>query len=384
MIYLDYAANCPVDEEVLNCFYNTTKKYYANPNSIHYLGQEVKRIIDDATKNIANSLNILPEEVIYTSGATEANNLAIKGIAKRYKSIGKHIIVSTLEHTSVIASCSSLQEEGFDIDVLPVDQNGYIDIDALKKMLRNDTILVSICSVDSELGVRQPIEQIAKLLKTYPNVHFHSDATHAIGKVNIDYTNVDLITISPHKFYGLTGIGLLIKKKNTDVRPIINGGRSTTVYRSGTPEVGNICAASFALEKAIKEQETHFQYVKRIYTTVVEKLQEYPNIHINNVDASIPFTLNISINGIKSNDFVKLLEENDIIVSAKTSCCPIDSPSKLVYALTKDKKLAATAIRISFSHLTTDDEIEKFLDLFDKCIKEVEHDEKNIRTTSRN
>lgn len=384
MIYLDYAANCPVDEEVLNCFFQTTKKYYANPNATHYLGQEVKQVIDEATKEIAKNLNVLPDEIIYTSGATEANNLVIKGIAKRYKSMGKHIIVSTLEHTSVIASCSTLQEDGFDIDVLPVDKNGLVNLEELKKLIRNDTILVSVCSIDSELGVRQPIEQIAEVLSNYPNVHFHTDATHAIGKIDIDYSNVDLITISPHKFYGLTGIGLLIKRKGTDVKPIINGGRSTTVYRSGTPEVGSIAAASFALSKALREQKNRFDYVKDIYDQVTTKIKNYPQVHINNVEDSIPFTLNISINGIKSNEFVRMLELNNVIVSAKTSCCPIDSPSKLVYALTKDKKLAATSIRISFSHLTKEDEIKLFLNIFDKCIKEVNNDKTSIGATSRN
>lgn len=382
MLYFDYAANCPVDEDVLELFYQTTKKYYANPNATHALGVEVKNKIDDATSRIAKALHVFPEEIVYTSGATEANNLAIKGTAKRYKGIGKHIIVSTLEHTSVIASCSSLQEEGFDIDVLPVLPNGLVSLEELKKLLREDTILVSICSVDSELGVRQPIEEIADLLKHYPNVHFHSDATHAIGKINIDYSDVDLVTISPHKFYGLTGIGFLIKKRTTDVRPIINGGRSTTVYRSGTPEVGSICAACLALEKALEHQEERLNYVKKLYTTVLEHFQKNPLVHINNVASSIPYTLNLSILGMKSNMIVKKLEEKGIIVSAKTSCCPIDSPSKLVYALTRDKKLAATSLRISFSHLTTKEEIQQLLIIFDQCIKEELYDKTNSKTSS--
>lgn len=382
MLYFDYAANCPVDEDVLELFYQTTKKYYANPNATHALGVEVKNKIDDATSRIAKALHVLPEEIVYISGATEANNLAIKGTAKRYKGIGKHMIVSTLEHTSVIASCSSLQEEGFDIDVLPVLPNGLVSLEELKKLLREDTILVSICSVDSELGVRQPIEEIADLLKHYPNVHFHSDATHAIGKINIDYSDVDLVTISPHKFYGLTGIGFLIKKRTTDVRPIINGGRSTTVYRSGTPEVGSICAACLALEKALEHQEERLNYVKKLYTTVLEHFQKNSLVHINNVTSSIPYTLNLSILGMKSNMIVKKLEEKGIIVSAKTSCCPIDSPSKLVYALTRDKKLAATSLRISFSHLTTEEEVQQLLIIFDQCIKEELYDKTNLKTSS--
>lgn len=212
MIYLDYT-NSPVDKDVLNTFYDTSNKYFANPNSFHKLGLEAKKLIDEATINIAKNLNVLPEEIIYTSGASESNNLAIKGICERYKSVGNHIIVSTLEHNSVIAPSAVMQELGFDVEVAPVNKDGLIDLEELQKMLRNDTILVSICSVDSEIGIKQPIEEIAKILKKYPNCHFHTDASQAIGKTFVDFSDVDLITIAPHKFYGLNGTGLLIKKK---------------------------------------------------------------------------------------------------------------------------------------------------------------------------
>ena len=255
MVYLDYAANSPVDEEVLDLFYDITKKYYANPNSIHKLGLETKKMIDDATSNIAKNLNIDSNEIIYTSGASESNNLAVKGICERYKSNGKHIIVSTLEHNSIIAPAAAMQEIGFDVDVLPVLANGLVNIDELKKMIREDTILVSVCSVDSEIGIRQPIEEIAKIVKEHPNCHFHTDASQAIGKVSIDFSDVDLITITPHKFFGMTGTGLLIKKKNVQLKPIINGGKSTTVYRAGTPELANIISLDIALEKALKHQD---------------------------------------------------------------------------------------------------------------------------------
>lgn len=242
MIYLDYSASTPVNNDVLELFYNTTKKYYANPNSSHKLGRKAKELIDNCTLNIANNLRILPEEIIYTSGASESNNLAIKGICERYKTHGKHILISSLEHNSIVASATIMQERGFEIELIPINKDGFIDIDSLKKMIREDTILVSICSVDSEIGIRQPIEEIGKILKEYPNCFFHTDASQAVGKVSIDFTNVDLITITPHKFFGMNGFGILIKKKNVSLKPQINGGKSTTVYRSGTPELANIVA----------------------------------------------------------------------------------------------------------------------------------------------
>ena len=172
MIYLDYAASTPVDDEVLNEFIRVSKEYYANPNSNHTLGIEAKSVIDEATKNIAKLLNVKSDEIIYTSGSSESNNLVIKGVCERYKSRGKHILISSLEHNSIVSSCTYLQELGFEVEIIPVDKYGIINIDELKKMLRDDTILVSITSVDSELGIREPIEEIASILKEFPNCFF--------------------------------------------------------------------------------------------------------------------------------------------------------------------------------------------------------------------
>lgn len=372
MIYLDYAANAPVDSEVLDLFYDVTKKYYANPNSTHKLGIDAKKLIDKCTLDIANNLKVLPEEIIYTSGASESNNLAIKGICERYKNYGKHILISSLEHNSIIASATRMQEAGFEVELIPIGKDGLVDINALKNMIREDTILVSICAVDSEIGLKQPIEEIGNLLKTYPNCFFHTDATQGIGKINIDFSNVDLITITPHKFYGLNGFGILIKKKHVSLKPQINGGKSTTVFRSGTPELANIVACSKAIDIALKKQEERYDYVKKLSDKVKNKLGEYKNVHINNTKNSIPHTINLSIKGIKALELQEKLEKYDIYVSTKTSCCPSLTPSKLVYALTKDKGLSTSSIRVSISHLTKEEEIDEFLHIFDLIYKEYE------------
>lgn len=368
MIYLDYAANTPVDKEVLDYFYEVSLKYYANPNSIHKLGLEAKKIIDDSTESIANNLHVLPEEIIYTSGSTESNNMVIKGICERYKNKGKHIIVSSLEHNSTIASATFMQDKGFDVDLVPITSHGLVDIDELKKLIREDTILVSIVSVDSELGLVQPIEEIGEFLKDYPNIVFHTDATQAIGKVDIDFTNVDLISFTPHKFYGIPGIGVLIKKKNVNLIPLISGGKSTTVYRSGTPTTALIASCAKALEIALTKKDERYKHALELNKRIIEHLKQYNFIHINNTDQSVPFTINFSVKGINSKDFAKMLEEKEVYVSTKTTCCPENTPSKLVYALTKDKQLASTSLRVSVSHLTADDEITNFLKIFDECI----------------
>jgi cysteine desulfurase len=371
MIYLDYAASTPVDEDVLNNFIKVTKDEYANPNSNHELGLNAKKIIDQSTDKIAKLLNVKNDEIIYTSGATESNNLAIRGVADRYKNKGKHIIVSSLEHNSIIASCTYLQENGFDIDLIPINHDGLVDIDSLKSMIREDTILVSVCAVDSEIGLKQPIEEIGEYLKTKDNIVFHTDASQAFGKVKIDYSNCDLVTIAPHKFYGMNGISILVKKKNISLKPIILGGKSTTVYRSGTPVINMITSTSIAIEKAINLLDERNNYIKELNKMIISKLREYKNIHINNTDNSIPHTINFSIKGVKSDLFASKLNDNKVMISTKTSCCPLNTPSKLVYALTKDKSLASTSLRVSISHLTTKEEIDKFLQIFDKCYKEL-------------
>ena len=370
MIYLDYAANTPVEKSVLDLYYEVSLKYFANPNSSHRLGLEAKKVLDESSENIAKKLGILKEEIIYTSGATESNNLVVKGICERYKNYGKHILLSSLEHNSLIESATSMQELGFEVELIPVNKDGVVEVDVLKSMLREDTILVSVCSIDSEIGIIQPIEEIANLLKEYPHTFFHTDASQAIGKIEMNYENVDLITIAPHKFYGLNGIGLLIKKKDVSIKPLINGGKSTTIYRSGTPVLPLVVATDKALSYSLEEQKNRYNYVSKLKTKITSELSKLPNIKINSKENSVPYIINFSFKGIKALDLAKKLEEYEIYVSTKTSCCPVETPSKLVYALTKDKGLATSSIRVSLSHLTTEEEVDEFINCFLKCYKE--------------
>ena len=299
MIYLDYAANAPVDKEVLDVFNEATIKYFANPNSTHKLGLEAKNAIDNASKNIAKYLGLPDDEIIFTSGASESNNLVIQGICNRYKSRGKHIIISKLEHSSIVAPASYMQSLGFDVDLVSVNKDGIIDIEELKSLIRDDTILVSITSVDSELGIRQPIEEIGKMLKEYPNIYFHTDASQIIGKEHIDLKDVDLVTIAPHKFYGINGFGLLVKRKEIGLVPIIYGGKSTTIYRSGTPVTAEVVALDKALELATTKLDERKAYIKELHDYVIDKLKER-NFVINSTFNSIPNTINFSVKGKRS------------------------------------------------------------------------------------
>ena len=370
MIYLDYAASTPVNDEVLYTFNELTKKYYANPNSNHELGKKSKDLIDEYTRNIAKNLDVLPEELIYTSGATEANNLAIKGVCERYKSFGKHILISALEHNSIVASAVKMQSAGFEVEVIPVRNDGLIDIEALKKMIRPDTILVSVCTVDSEIGLRQPIKEIKEVIKNYPHCLLHTDATQAFGKISLDLTIPDLVTLAPHKFYGLTGMGVLIKRKEVGLVPQIDGGKSTTIYRAGTPELPSIGALDKAISISLKNIDNNYKYVEKLNVVIKDRLSQCKNVVINSRKNSLPFTINFSVKNVKSLKVVESLEKQEIYVSAKTSCCPVESPSKLVYAVTKDKSLASTSIRVSLSYLTTFEEVEEFLETFAKIYQE--------------
>ena len=375
-LYLDYAANTPVDEEVLKTFNDSTLKYFANPNATHGLGVEVNYKINETTDRIIELLKRNTRldddmEIVYTSGSSESNNLAIKGVAQTYKENGKHIISTFLEHSSVSSPLSYLKEQGYEIDIVGITSDGKINLDELKRLIRNDTILVSVCYIDSEVGNVQPIREIAELVSQYSNCLLHVDATQAIGKTEIDFSGVDLISFAPHKFNGLNGFGGLLKKKDIVLEPLINGGASTTIYRSGTPVIGQICALEKALELTFDNFKERYEYVNKLNEKLRSKLLGYDNVKINTVSKNNPYILNVSVNGIKAVDFKKKLEEYGVCISIKSACTVTITPSRIVMSMTHDRKRAFASWRISLSHLVTEEDIDKFLEIFDKCYKEM-------------
>lgn len=369
MIYLDYAANTPADEQVINTFSEVSREFIANPNSTHKLGVLASERLNESTRNIAEILEVSENEIIFTSGASESNNAAIKGIAGQNKKYGKHIITTFLEHSSVNGAVGYLQNNGFEVDYVEIAQDGLVDLDNLKELLRNDTILVSICYVDSEVGITQQINKIGEILKDFPHCYFHVDATQAVGKIPVSFENIDLVTLAPHKFYGLNGCGILIKKENVMLEPLIHGGISTTAFRSGTPALGMIVATEKALSLAYENLEQRYNYVKSLNEKLKNRLNKYSNVIINSNENSVPFILNISITKVNTEQFKMELEGHDIYVSTKSACCAPNTASRPVYALTKDRKRALSTLRISLSHLTSENDIELFLVAFDKCYK---------------
>lgn len=369
MVYLDYAANTPVDSEVLDTFVDATKKYTANPNSSHYLGRMAKEKIDEASDYISKYFNCSPEGVIYTSGSSESNNLVIKGIALRNKDKGRHIIISAVEHSSVVAPCNYLASLGFDVSVIPLDKNGKIDLDILKKEINDETILISVCAVDSELGTIQPIKEIASIAKDYPNCVVHTDATQAIGKVNVDFTGAHFITFAPHKFFGLNGFGVLINVNNKTLVPLIHGGKSTTIFRSGTPVTANVIALEKAFKLATDNLLEREEYISSLNAILRDELEKIPSVHINSPVDAIPNTLNISLIGKDTKKIIEELEKKEIYVSTTTACALGDAPSKSVLAITGSEELASNTIRISLSHLTKRSDIDTFTQVFSELVK---------------
>lgn len=371
MIYLDYSATTPVDKRVLDSFNKACLDYPGNANSIHSLGVKSNALINAATKQISEILGVLPSEIIYTSGSSESNNLAIKGICEKYQNRGKHIITTKYEHSSIYGPISYLQRHGFEVDFVESDELGRVDLDSLKKLIREDTILVSITSVNSEIGIMNPIEEIANILKEYTKIFFHVDMTQSIGKYKIDLKNIDLISMSAHKIFGLKGIGMLIKKEKIMLEPIIHGGKSTTVFRSGTPALPLIVSLSKALRLIYENIDENYQKVKKLNLILREKLQTIPNIYINSNEVCSPYVLNISAVGVKPETMVHALEEHEIYISTQTACSSNDTLSKAVLELTKDIDRASTSLRISLSYLTTEEEIETFLKVFEECFNKL-------------
>lgn len=371
MIYLDYSANTPVDTAVLEAFCQTERVFIGNPNSTHPAGQAAQAEMARVTDSIAELLGVDPAEIIYTSGASESNNLAIKGIVQASRHIGRHIISTALEHSSVGGTLSALQWQDCEIDLVEIKRDGTVNLEQLRDLLRKDTVLVSVCAVDSELGTVQPVREIAEILKEFPNCRLHVDATQAVGKTDLVLDGVDTMSIAPHKFYGLNGSGLLLKKKDLVIEPQIHGGASTTIYRSGTPALALAVSVEKALRLAQENQEKRIAHVKTLNRYLREELVKYPAVRLNSPENAVPHILNLSVRGVKGTVFQRELGKRGVCVSVKSACSTEGTPSKAVFAVSRDRKNALSSWRISLSHLTTWEELQKFLRIFDSCYKEL-------------
>ena len=372
MIYLDYSATTPTSKEVLDSFNKASLDYIGNPNSLHTLGVKASELINKATEQIAKLLNVKPSEIIYTSGASESNNMAIKGICEKYENRGKHIITTHYEHSSIYGPLGYLQNKGYEVDFVTENSDGTVNLENLKSLIREDTILVSVCAINSEIGIKQPINEIGKIIKEKNNKCFyHVDATQAISKVNVDLSNIDLVSFSAHKFFGIKGIGGLIKKEKIMLEPLIHGGKSTTIFRSGTPQLPLIVSMSKALRIALEDLDNKYNYVQDLNNYLKEELSKLENVYINSNDICIPHMLNISVIGIKPETFLHALEKYEVYISTQTACSSEKAISQSVLSLTQDEERAKSSLRISLSYKTTKEELDEFIKIFKLCLKQL-------------
>jgi len=376
IIYLDNASTTKLDTTVKETFSSALDKYYANPSSIHKLGQEANYLLNKTKDEIITLLRCSDHQVIFTSGATESNNLAIKGVCLRYKNRGNHIITSIYEHPSVLEAFKQLEKEfGFEVTYLYPNSDGVICPQDVKKALKKETIFVSIMAVNNEIGSVNPIEQIADLLKDYPKVIFHSDAAQLIGKTNknINFNKIDLLTISAHKMHGLVSSGVLIKRKKIELLPLASGGGQEYNLRSGTNDLASALAFKKTLELALSTSKERYLHVENLANRLISYLKSNPDLYELNLPKEInPYIINFSSIKKKGSVVVEALSNAGIMVSSISAChSSKEKGSYVVASLGKNELISNNTVRVSIDYLNTNEDIDTLVSTLDKIIKDI-------------
>jgi Aminotransferase class-V. len=374
MIYFDNSATTKPRKEVLDAYLQTAERFFGNPSSIHSVGMEAENLLSRARRQMAGLLGVKEREIIFTSGGTEGNNLAIKGIARKFQRRGRHIIASAIEHPSVINACRDLEKEGFSVTWLPVDHDGRIRPEELEQSLRDDTILVSLMLVNNETGVIQPVEEAGAIISRHPKVHFHVDCVQGIGKVPVDFSrcHIDLATLSAHKFHGVKGTGALFIREGIRIEPILSGGNQERGIRSGTENVPGIVAMAKALRLAFENMDEKINTMKEIQTFLRHELGNLEGVKIHTpAGYCAPHILNFSIAGFKAEVFVHALSEKGVYVSTTSACsAKRNEPSRTLLAMGENER-ALSSIRISLSYENTMEEAQRAVQIIKECMEEL-------------
>lgn len=365
-IYLDNSATTKLDDEVLKEMMPYLTKEYGNASSIYRLGRNSRNAVETAREKIAKEINAEPEEIYFTSGGTESDNTAIRGIAYNYRKKGNHIITSKIEHPAVLETCKQLQKEGFEITYIDVDENGFIDLDQLKKSIKDTTIIISIMFANNEIGTIQPIQQIGKIAREN-NIYFHTDAVQAIGSLKIDVKNmnIDSLSMSAHKFYGPKGIGVLYIKKGIIFQKFMNGGHQEKNKRAGTENVAAIVGMGKAIEIAYRDLEEHTSFIKDLRDYYVDEIKKkIPYIKINgDIKNRLPGNSNISFRFIEGEGLLLNLDLKGIYASSGSACTSGSlSPSHVLLAIGLQHEIAHGSLRISIGKYNTKNEIDYLID----------------------
>ncbi|EFF63122.1 cysteine desulfurase family protein [Turicibacter sanguinis] len=365
MIYLDNSATTSVDPEVLTAFTKVNQNFWGNPSSLHAFGARAEQLLIQAEKQTLSLLNAKQHKVIFTSGATESNNLAIRGVCHAYKNRGCHIITTPVEHASVYETAEDLEQEGFRVTFIDVKKSKTEILKQIEEAICEDTILISCMHVNNEMGMIFPIYEIGQLIKKYPKIKFHVDAVQSVGKipVDMDKMNIDLLSFSAHKFHGLKGCGALVMNQYLKLVPEITGGHQMYGLRSGTINVAGAVALAKALRLAIEPLNANYNHVKSLYDYTVKELKAMDGVTVNDCYPELtPYIINFAVENIKGETLVHALEEHDVYISAKSACSSKSAQaSRILLALGVSEEVALDSVRLSFANTSTLEEATQFI-----------------------
>lgn len=369
MIYFDNAATTIPDPQALRTYQEVASKIYGNPSSLHQLGTNASRILQASRQQIADLLGCSTQEITFTSGGTESDNWALKGLAFERASYGKHIIVSDIEHPAVKESAKWLEGQGFSISFAPVTKEGFVDLEKLVQLIQADTILISVMAVNNEIGSIQPIKTISELLHDKPGIAFHVDAVQAIGKMPTDEfltDRVDFASFSGHKFHAVRGVGFLYIKSGKRLSPLLNGGGQEKGLRSTTENLPAIASMAKALRLLNEREETALKKISAMKSVLFEALSSYKDVFVfSGMEGFAPNILTFGIKGVRGEVLVHAFESHEIYISTTSACSSkAGKPAGTLIAMGVSLQTAQTAVRISLDDDNDMGQVEQFLTIF--------------------
>ena len=372
IIYLDNSATTPIKSEVLQEMMPYLTTEYGNASSLYSVGRSAKRAIEKARNRVAELLNCNHNEIYFTGGGSESDNIALKGFAYANKEKGNHIITSKIEHPAILETCKTLERQGFEVSYINVKEDGIIDVEELRKSIKSNTILISVMTANNEVGTIQPIEEIAKIAHDN-NIVFHTDAVQAIGNVKIDVEKmrIDMLSLSSHKINGPKGVGALYIKNGIEVEKFINGGHQEKDRRAGTENVAGIVGLGKAAEIARKNMETHIRNLSKVRDYYIKKVQkEIPNIRINgSMENRLPGNANISFKGVNASELIFKLDERGICVSSGSACSSGNTnPSHVLTAMNVPEVYLNSAMRTTFGDNNTFEQVDYVVKILKQII----------------
>ena len=377
-VYFDNSATTKVYDEVIDVVVKTMREDYGNPSSLHLKGLDAEHLVTGSAETISKVLKCLPEEIVFTSGGTESNNMAIIGTALAKKRSGKHIVVSSVEHASVSSVMQFLIREGYEITYIPSDEHGIVSPEAFADAVRDDTILVSCMHINNEIGSIMPIKEISRAVKAKnPNLYFHVDAIQSFGKIETIPKNLgaDLMSVSGHKIHGPKGSGFLYIKKGSLIRPIIYGGGQQKNMRSGTENVPAIAGLGVAVEKTFENFDDKISHIRTVRDKLVNEVTQLEEVYSNtDIDNGAPHIASISFVGVRAEVMLHSLEDKGIYVSSGSACSSNKSKeSAVLSAIGLDKKRLESTLRFSFGEDNTEEEVDYAISTIKELLPMLRH-----------